>query len=114
MTYHPQPCPGEAAGLAGLEAPRSARCRYQEVTMPKVTDTQRAAATDPGTKKAPSRGSAQPKHSRTAGKKRVQPAAARRSSKSETILELLRRPKGVKVAELQKAIGWQSHSVRAA
>jgi hypothetical protein len=38
----------------------------------------------------------------------------RRSGKNEAILELLRRPKGVKVAELQKATGWQPHSVRAA
>jgi hypothetical protein len=47
-------------------------------------------------------------------KKPSRSAGIRRSGKNEAILELLRRPKGVKVAELQKATGWQPHSVRAA
>jgi hypothetical protein len=39
-------------------------------------------------------------------------AGARAGSKTETILELLRRPGGVSAAELMKATGWQPHSVR--
>ena len=35
-------------------------------------------------------------------------------TKIETILKLLRRPSGVGIAQLQKATGWQTHSVRAA
>jgi hypothetical protein len=37
-----------------------------------------------------------------------------RRTKADTILNLLKRPKGASVADLQKATGWQSHSVRAA
>jgi predicted ArsR family transcriptional regulator len=47
-------------------------------------------------------------------KKPSQSGGIRPSGKNETILELLLRPKGVKIAELQKATGWQAHSVRAA
>ncbi len=36
------------------------------------------------------------------------------SGKAGTILGLLRRPKGSKITELQKATGWQAHSIRAA
>ncbi len=35
-------------------------------------------------------------------------------TKTATILKLLRRPKGASIAELQKATGWQPHSVRGA
>lgn len=35
-------------------------------------------------------------------------------TKPETILKLIGRPKGATIAQLQKATGWQSHSVRAA
>ena len=36
------------------------------------------------------------------------------SGKAGAILGLLRRPKGSKITELQKATGWQAHSIRAA
>ena len=36
------------------------------------------------------------------------------TGKAGTILGLLRRPKGSKMTELQKATGWQAHSIRAA
>ena len=35
-------------------------------------------------------------------------------TKIETILKLLRRPNGSSITQLQKATGWQPHSVRAA
>lgn len=35
-------------------------------------------------------------------------------TKTATILKLLRRPKGASVAEIQKAVGWKDHSIRAA
>ena len=38
--------------------------------------------------------------------------SARDGSKAATILELLKRPGGVTSKELQKATGWQPHSVR--
>lgn len=37
-----------------------------------------------------------------------------RGGKAETILALVLRPEGARIAELQKATGWQPHSVRAA
>ena len=33
-------------------------------------------------------------------------------TKKQTCVELLKRPKGANLAELQKATGWQPHSVR--
>ena len=33
-------------------------------------------------------------------------------TKSENIIQLLKRPSGATIAELQKATGWQAHSVR--
>lgn len=38
----------------------------------------------------------------------------RKPSKPEIILKLIRRPSGANLAALQKATGWQAHSVRAA
>ncbi len=35
-------------------------------------------------------------------------------TKIETILKLLRRPNGASIAQLQKTVDWQPHSVRAA
>ncbi len=37
-----------------------------------------------------------------------------KSTKTATILKLLRRPKGASIAELKKAVGWKDHSIRAA
>ncbi len=36
-----------------------------------------------------------------------------KSTKASVILKLLRRPNGASIAQLQKATGWQPHSVRA-
>ncbi len=36
------------------------------------------------------------------------------TTKSATILQLLGRPKGASIAQLQKATDWQAHSIRAA
>ncbi len=33
-------------------------------------------------------------------------------TKKQTCIDMLKRPKGASLAELQKATGWQSHSVR--
>ncbi len=38
--------------------------------------------------------------------------ATREGSKTETILDLLRRPGGASLPEIMKATGWQAHSVR--
>jgi hypothetical protein len=39
-------------------------------------------------------------------------ATAKRSTKTEKALALLRRPKGATITELAKATGWQLHTVR--
>ena len=35
-----------------------------------------------------------------------------RKTKKQTCIDMLKRPKGASLAELQKATGWQPHSVR--
>ena len=42
----------------------------------------------------------------------AKPGSARHGSKAVTILELLKRPGGATAQELQRATGWQPHSVR--
>ena len=39
-------------------------------------------------------------------------SGARQGSKTEKVLELLKRPKGATLKELLKATGWQPHSLR--
>jgi hypothetical protein len=40
------------------------------------------------------------------------PAAAPKTTKTEQVLSLLRRPKGPTISELSNVTGWQAHSVR--
>lgn len=71
-------------------------------------------------KKAASRKKGAPKSGKTArrgkpskpaapGKKATEKQAPRRESASAKILELIGRPKGATLAEIQKATGWQAH-----
>jgi Protein of unknown function (DUF3489) len=57
-----------------------------------------------------------PKAAKKAGGARPEKAAkekvVRQGSKTETILDLLKRPNGATAKELMKATGWQPHSVR--
>ena len=50
--------------------------------------------------------------SKTSGPSKSQKARGRVKTKKQTCTEMLRRPKGASLAELQKATGWQPHSVR--
>jgi hypothetical protein len=49
---------------------------------------------------------------RSTKRTRSKPPTVRSGSKTAKILALLRRPEGVSLAQLQKATGWQAHSVR--
>ena len=60
-------------------------------------------------KKAP-KTATKPKAARS--EKAAKEKGAREGSKTQTILELLKRPGGVTAKELMKATGWQPHSVR--
>jgi len=47
-----------------------------------------------------------------AAKSAKKPAGAREGSKTEKVLDLLKRSRGATTKELMKATGWQPHSVR--
>jgi hypothetical protein len=53
-----------------------------------------------------------PKHNKPTTKARPAPKDHDKGTKKETVLTLLRRPQGATLAEMMKATGWQSHSVR--
>jgi len=63
----------------------------------------------PGKKTTPAKKSAKGgKHAKVP----EQATGARQGSKTEKVLDLLKRPGGVTTKELMKATGWQPHSVR--
>lgn len=62
-------------------------------------------------KAEPARGARKPKRDPKPSRRAKQPADDRPSKKA-TCLALLERADGASIAELQKATGWQAHSVR--
>jgi len=79
---------------------------------PKATKTARAGARPApvAPKKAKSGKKAKAPKKAPQGQKKA--SGARDGSKTEKILDLLKRPDGVTQKELMKATGWQPHSVR--
>ncbi len=50
--------------------------------------------------------------SKTSASAKRQKANSLRKTKKQTCIDMLRRPSGASLADLQKATGWQPHSVR--
>jgi len=75
--------------------------------------TKKARVAKPGAHVAPAKG--KPAKKATKGKKAPKSQkkpGAREGSKTERILDLLKRKDGASLAELMKATDWQAHSVR--
>ena len=88
-----------------------------EAQEPKATKKASAGArrAHVATKKGNSGKKASPAKKALKAKKGAKPkesAGPREGSKTDRILELLKRPEGVTAKELMKATGWQPHSVR--
>jgi hypothetical protein len=93
------------AETAAAQAPANSE---QPKAAKKARVAQRGAHVAP--KKAKSGKKASPAKKAPKAAKKAKPA--REGSKTNKVLELLKRPGGVTVKELMKATGWQPHSVR--
>ena len=78
---------------------------------PKPTKRRRVAAHRPAAAKGLPRSANRPTSDKPA-RKGQRRATAREGTKKEKVLALLRRSQGATLAEMTKATGWQSHSVR--
>ena len=84
----------------------------QTETAPETKASKKAAAGARRANVAPAKGKAGKKVSPKKKAPRSARNDAREGSKTATILDLLKRPGGASSKELQKATGWQTHSVR--
>jgi hypothetical protein len=93
---------GGAAIAEQLKASKKANAAPRKPSA--ATDKPKSGKKATLAKKAP-----KAKHSSKPAKKEK---ATRQGSKTDTALELLKRPDGASLAEIMKAMGWQAHSVR--
>ena len=91
-----------AAAVEKLEAPKKAHAaaRSRHVAASKSNSGKKATPAKKGAKAA------------KGGKTAKKPTDARPGSKTEKVLDLLKRAGGATTKELMKATGWQPHSVR--
>ena len=80
----------------------------------KATAAPRKPRVAPSKAKSGKKASPAKKAAKTAKRRAAKPksAGAREGSKTEEVLELLKRPGGVTLKDLMKMTGWQPHSVR--
>jgi hypothetical protein len=96
----------QAAGPATHE-PKATTKATAAPRKPRVTATKPKS----GKKATPAKKAAKTaKVAKKAGK--AKPAAAREGTKTEKVLDLLKRPDGASLKEIMKATSWQPHSVR--
>ena len=79
-----------------------------------IAMTQSTKASKPANQKPSRRKKAAPKGSKapSTSNGQAKPASERKGTKAEAVVVLLRRKDGASLADLQKATGWQPHSVR--
>ena len=91
------PRPVAPAGLRAVETPRNGRgIDTMETTMTKKTHRSKQA-----------KGSEAAKAKTASSRRRQRP-----QTKKQIALSLLQRSKGASIAEMQRAMGWQEHSIR--
>jgi hypothetical protein len=100
-TEKEQTCQGTAAATEKPEAPKKSDARAQK---PRVAPSKAKS----GKKATPSTKAAKAPQKAEAAKA----DGPREGSKTEQVLELLKRPGGATMKELMKATGWLPHSVR--
>jgi hypothetical protein len=98
-----------AGGKKGTQQPPSAA--PTPATQPTVSKKGRVARRKPDIAKD-RRHQAKPSNRAQSTRKQKAVTVARQTSKKDTVLALLRRPRGTTLKELMQATGWQSHSVR--
>jgi Protein of unknown function (DUF3489) len=83
------------------------------IVIPSVRAVEHGTSPDQPQTPQKARSAHQPKAKKKAAKSQTsRPPQIRRGSKKAKILALLRRPGGASLKQLQKATGWQAHSVR--
>jgi hypothetical protein len=110
---------GETNMIANIEetaAPQAAATAEPPKATKKASVAKRARNVAPakakGSKKASPTKKAPKSTKKARGSSKAAKKGVRKGSKTETILELLKRPGGATSKELMKATGWQAHSVR--